>query len=118
MSAITTWAPSSTKARAIAGALSLRAAGDDGALAGRVGSCERPSSQTVELHDRVGGEADGGVAVGEVAAELLVEVLEVPESSPAASKRCSTTGAASRATMPPYTTKTWPVIRAAAGEAR
>ncbi len=39
-------------------------------------------------------------------------------SEPLASNRCSTTGAASRATMPPYTTKTWPVIRSAAGEAR
>ena len=40
------------------------------------------------------------------------------QTAPVASNRCSTTGAATRATMPPYTTKTWPVIRSAAGEAR
>ena len=71
-----------------------------------------------ELHDRVGREADGRVAAVEVAAELLVEVVEGPGGAGLASNRCSTTGAASRATMPPYTTKTWPVIRSAAGEAR
>ena len=51
-------------------------------------------------------------------AELLVEVVGRSQTEPDASKRCSTTGAATSATIPPYTTKTWPVIRSAAGEAR
>ena len=78
-----------------------------------------PSSRPLtpdNLIDRVGREAEGGVAVLEPPAELLVEVPSV-QSVPDLSKRCPRS-AMTRATMPPYTTKTWLVIAAAAPEAR
>src|SRR6478752_6889363 len=77
MSAMTTFAPSATKCREIASPCPC---------APPVTMATLPSNlpftlliSGLQLHDRVGGEADGGVAVGEVAAALLVEVVGRPE---------------------------------------
>ena len=76
------------------------------------------SLQTVSCMIESAAKPTAGSRLGEEAAELRVEVVGRSHTAPVASKRCSTTGAATSATMPPYTTKTWPVIRSAAGEAR
>src|SRR6478735_3032206 len=77
MSAITTFAPSATKWRTMAAPCPC---------APPVTMATLPSNlpltlliSGLQLHDRVGGEAHGGVAVGEVAPELLVEVVGGPE---------------------------------------
>ena len=76
-------------------ALPHRATGDDGDLA-------RPDAahQTSSSHDRVGREADGRVALGEEPPSCLSRSGR-SQTEPEASKRCSTTGAATSATIPP-----------------
>src|SRR4051794_19751776 len=72
MSAITTLAPSATKARAAPSPCPCAAPVMMATLPSR-----RPMSD-LQLHDAVRSEADRGVAVGEERPELLVEVREVP----------------------------------------
>ena len=65
----------------------------------------------LQLHDRVGGEADGRGRGRRRSRRAACRGRRRSQSEPDLSKRCSTTGAATSATIPPYTTKTWPVIR-------
>src|SRR6478609_7813853 len=73
MSAMTTRAPSATNAREIAAPCPCAPPVTIATLPSRRVTSHR------QLHDRVGREADGGVPVGEEAAELLVEIVGRPE---------------------------------------